>query len=397
MYEEILNTIKASPVINTHSHHREDAFFEGFNLGRLLENTYISWSGQAFDITESSRKTYLAKIRFKSYFVWLQKSLSEIYKIKESLTSDNWDYYSEIISSHHKNKKWHKEILKDSCKYEKIILDTYWNPGSDNNDGGFFVPVFRINPLFFGYSSKVFDHNENNVYKLYKKTFNDIDEYIHFVKKLIREKVKNGCIALKNALAYDRPLDFKKSSRDLAQEAFKNKDKATKTEVIHFQDYLFSEICILAAELNIPVQCHTGLGLLDKTNALTLLNIIKSNPDTRFVLFHGSFPWTGDISGLLHACPNVYCDICWLPLISPTAAEYMLHQAIEIATADKICWGCDTWTSEESFGAKLALESVLANVLTQKINKGYLNIDDAKIIINNILYVNPKNLYNLES
>ncbi len=397
MYEEILNTIKTCQIINTHSHHRKDEFFEEFNLDRLLENTYISWSAQTFDNTENSRKSYLDQVRFKSYFVWLQKALQEIYKIKEPLTPQNWDFYSEIINSHHKNKKWHKEILKDFCKYKKIILDAYWNPGSNNGDTYFFSPTFRINPLFFGYSDRAYDHNENTVYKLYKRNFDDIDEYVDFVKELIEGKVKSGCVALKNALAYDRSLDFKKSNKFLAQKAFKSKDKATKTEIINFQNYLFNEICILAAKLNIPLQCHTGLGLLDKTNALNLLSMINSNPETRFVLFHGSFPWTDDLAGLLHACPNVYCDICWLPLLSPTTAEDMLHQAIEIATADKVCWGCDTWTSEESYGAKLAMQSVLANVMAQKIKRGYLNIDDAKIIIKNILYANPKSLYGFDS
>ena len=39
---------------------------------------------------------------------------------------------------------------------------------------------------------------------------------------------------------------------------------------------------------------------------------------------------------------------------------------IEIGTSDKIFWGCDTWTSEESFGARIALNNVLASVLSQK-------------------------------
>lgn len=79
----------------------------------------------------------------------------------------------------------------------------------------------------------------------------------------------------------------------------------------------------------------------------------KSNPDTKFVLFHCSFPWADDVTGLLHAYRNVYCDLCWLPILSPSAAEYTLHQLIEIGTSDKICWGCDTWTSEESYGARI--------------------------------------------
>ncbi|MDD3521179.1 MAG: amidohydrolase family protein [Actinomycetota bacterium] len=393
MKEKILEAINNSKVINTHSHHRNDDFFIDFNLDKLLENTYISWSKVDFDKSEQSRQNYLDKVRFKSYFVWLHKALKEIYGIKDELSAQNWDYYSDIINSYHKDKNWHKEILNNNCKYEKIILDTYWEPGSNNGDPGLFCPTFRINPLFFGYSKDAFDHNDNNVYKLYGREFNDIDEYVFFIRELVKEKINNGCVAVKNALAYDRPLDFKAGSRDDAQKVFKNRDNITENEIRLFQDYIFGEICSLAAEINIPLQCHTGMGRLEKTNALNLMQTIQSNPETKFVLFHGSFPWTDDIAGLLHAYPNVYCDICWLPLLSPTAAQYSLAQMIEIGTSDKIFWGCDTWTSEESYAAKIALTNVLADVLSQKIEKNYLSLNDAEIIIENILYQNPVKMY----
>ncbi len=126
------------------------------------------------------------------------------------------------------------------------------------------------------------------------------------------------------------------------------------------------EIAKIASEKDVPFQVHTGLGSMNNTNAVHLNSLIKDNPDTKFVLFHGSFPWTDDIIGLLHTYPNVYADLCWLPLISQTAAKHALHQMIEVATADKITWGCDTWTGEESLGAKFAMAKVLGDVLNEK-------------------------------
>ena len=102
------------------------------------------------------------------------------------------------------------------------------------------------------------------------------------------------------------------------------------------------------------------------------------------------------MAGLLHSHQNVYCDLCWLLIVSPSAAEYMLHQLIEIGTSDKISWGCDTWTSEESYGAKIGLNNVLAGVLAEKVEKKYFNINDAECIIKNILYGNPKSLYKIK-
>jgi len=71
----------------------------------------------------------------------------------------------------------------------------------------------------------------------------------------------------------------------------------------------------------------------------------------------------------------------------------LLHELIEVGTLDKITWGCDTWSSEESFGALLALRHVLATVLSEKIASGYLNMKDACLIIDHILYKNASELY----
>jgi uncharacterized protein len=395
IYKKINELAANTKTINTHSHHLEDNFFREFNLDKLLVNTYIDWSGVKFNNSKKSRENYINKVKFKSYYIWLQKALKEIYKLNEDLSTRNWDQYSEIISVNHKKNEWHKKILKDYCNYEKIILDAYWNPGSDNNNPDIFLPSFRINPLFFGYSRAIFDHNDNNVFKLYNKEFSDIDDYILFIRNLIIDKIKNGCVALKNAIAYDRDINYEKFSKNKAQKILKHKTKHKSEDVRAFQDYVFYEICKLAAELDIPIQCHTGLGCFNKTNALSMLNIIKDNPDTRFVLFHGGFPWSHDIVGLLHGFQNVYSDICWLPLLSPTAAESITHNLIEVGTAEKICWGCDTWTSEESYGARIALNDLLAKVLSKKIENGYFGMNDAECIVENILYNNPKSLYKI--
>ena len=52
--------------------------------------------------------------------------------------------------------------------------------------------------------------------------------------------------------------------------------------------------------------------------------------------------------------PNLYLDLTWIPILLYTASNRVLHQLIEMAQIDKICWGCDTWTLEESYGSLLA-------------------------------------------
>lgn len=123
--------------------------------------------------------------------------------------------------------------------------------------------------------------------------------------------------------------------------------------------------------------------------------VIRDHPDTKFVLFHGSYPWCEDIAGLAHNYPNVYPDLVWLPLISPTAAQGLLRQLIEVGLSGRICWGCDAGSGEESLGALLAARHTLAGALSALCGEGYLEEDSALDLCKDILWNNPAALYRL--
>lgn len=72
---------------------------------------------------------------------------------------------------------------------------------------------------------------------------------------------------------------------------------------------------------------------------------------------------------------------------------YRLIDLFLFYVIDKICWGCDTWTVEESYGSLLAFRFSLCKVLSEKIADGYLSVNNAKDIINKILFDNAPNIY----
>jgi predicted TIM-barrel fold metal-dependent hydrolase len=99
------------------------------------------------------------------------------------------------------------------------------------------------------------------------------------------------------------------------------------------------------------------------------------------------------VLGLIHVYKNVYADLCWLPLICTTACEDFLKQLIEVGNMDKVMWGCDTWTSIESYGAVLAIRKVLSKVFSSYVDEGYLSLDLAKEHITHILSQNARKLF----
>jgi len=89
----------------------------------------------------------------------------------------------------------------------------------------------------------------------------------------------------------------------------------------------------------------------------------------------------------------VVIDLCWLPLISPSAGVRALHEILEVCNGDKIVWGCDTWTGEESYGALQSMADILARVLSEKIDSGYFNMKDALGIADGIMRDNAGQWY----
>jgi uncharacterized protein len=310
-----------------------------------------------------------------------------------------------------------------------MLLDAYWDPGSDNGLPELYAPVFRVNSFFFGYSPLASDHDGHNPYELYPHPLIvDLDEYVAWVEESILAHQASGAVALKIPIAYDRGLDFCEVDPDQARAAFAHLLAAPggqpatsgqsvgqkglpsnapdpysqKTlagfeaqDVKNFQDYLFFQVCRLASQADLPVQIHTGMGQARRTNAGQLQEVIQKNPDTRFVLLHCSYPWTQDMSMLVDKYPNVSADLSMVPLISTRAGITVLHELIERSTAGRLFWGCDTWTAEESFGSLLALSHVLASALEQKVAEGYFSRDDALLMIEQLLFDNPNHFYKL--
>ena len=425
MYAELFHYAKHLPKLNTHCHQLPPREFKGFDLDALLRNSYVNWIGIPWDHSSLSRSSLLEKIHFNSFFVWLQKSLCELYDDENPLSESNWQIWNERIQTAYQDVAHSEKILTESCASQSMILDAYWNPGSDNANPTLFMPTFRVNAFFFGYSMVAADHDGNNPYRLYPRAFIlDLDEYVAWVRDCVLSYKASGCVALKLPIAYDRGLDFRDIEKEKAQKAFsrltaksprmQNQIENTNfpvnaptyfsaqastsedaDDVKTFQDYLFFQLCCIASETDLPLQIHTGMGQGFHTNALQLQQAIQKFPETQFVILHCSYPWIEDMSLLVSNYPNVYPDLSWVPLLSTTAATRLLHELIERSTIDRICWGCDTWSPEESYGSLLAFCHTLASTLARKTIDGYFSTQDAYRVIDHILFDNPCRLYKL--
>lgn len=400
-YNELIEYMKTIRPVSTHSHFLADEIFGGgYCLKTVLQQSYNQdlWCGVKLDDTLESRKNYFNLLKNRNCFKWLEKALQQIYHLDVPLREDTYELFDQAVRSLYRNgPKKHLEVLNKYTGYSRIILDAYWNPGDDNGHPDIFAKAFRIDSFFAGIDTQMKDHDGNNCRNLYHEVFDDFDSFFESMYRIIKQQVQGGASALKCAISYERGLNVEQVKESEARMRFqKLPQNRSAADIKVFQDYVFQEACQIAAQLDIPMQIHTGLGRLHRSNAILLQPVIEANPDTKFVLFHGSYPWMDDILGLVEKYPNnVFPDLVWLPLISCEASVRFLSELIEVTNSHSICWGDDTWTPEESFGALLAVRHVLATVLSEKIQTGYLSKRDALEIVSNILCDNAARIYKL--
>ena len=325
-FEEIKARVLNRGIINTHAHHLADAEAKDMTLSKIFDRSYVSWCGEPTPSSAAMVDKWIEKIGNRSYFQSLSRSLQKLYSMNTSISGAVWDEYNKRVMKAHENTFWHMDIMKNICGYQAVVQDSYWDPGNNNGYPEIFKPAFRINLFLWGYNRQTLDHNGNNAQIAYNQHIDDIKSYLDFMNRVIKEKKEGGCSALKSSIAYDRSIMIEKISAEEAQAAMGFDRKEPSEAVIRkFQDYVFDVICEIAAAIKMPLQIHTGLGLMVDSNPMQLRNLIVRHPKTTFVLMHGGYPWMDDICGLVHVYPNVIVDLCWLPLISPSAAVRSLQ------------------------------------------------------------------------
>jgi len=396
-YNAIRRYIDSLVAFSDHEHHLEDSFFsEAVTLEKLLNNSYVSWTHFSSDGTQQSRRALLDNVRFNSYFTWFTKGLQHVHGIDHPIDLDNWDTVSALISRRYAaDPDFHWKALLDAG-YEKLIQDSYWNPGDDGGHPQVFAAALRIDKFMYGFHGESIAPNDFHVWKRYGFDGGSLEDYVDNMRQIIISRFRSGqIVALKCAEAYNRPIDFQPDDKNTAEQAFGTApDKIQWHQFIAFGNYIFNRCCELAGELDIPLQVHTGLGQLPGSQPMNLVSTIARHPKTRFILFHAGYPWTDQVAGIIHNYPNALPSLTWLPIISTAAAIRTLHEFIEVGSSiNRITWGSDCWVPEESVGAMLAWRFVVGKVLAERLVDGLICASDAEAIARKLMYENGRTVY----
>ena len=75
---------------------------------------------------------------------------------------------------------------------------------------------------------------------------------------------------------------------------------------------------------------HLGTAIIRGSHPLNAASLIERHPRTRFLLMHLAYPWSHDLLGMAFVYRNIWLDLTWSLLLSPSHFKLALHEAIEM-------------------------------------------------------------------
>lgn len=234
-----------------------------------------------------------------------------------------------------------------------------------------------------------------------------LDEYLEAVYIVFQRLIEKGVVGIKDQSAYDRIVSYDLVPQSEAEKQFNQlisdpRNSLGWPDSKPLNDFLFHTYMRFARDLKLPVQLHTGhmagiYNRVDKTNAAYLAPIFELHKDVRFDIFHGNWPYMGDLLYLGKNYPNVALDLCWLHIIDPAYAIELLERAVATMPHTKIHGFGGDYGDEPEFAVahlQIARQNITA-ALTDLVEGGWLEEEQAIGIAKGWLFNNPNRFFNL--
>jgi predicted TIM-barrel fold metal-dependent hydrolase len=415
-YRTIKGYLDSIPAIDTHDHlwpfeklpgYVETEHGRGMNLAAIWRNSYYTWihpltpwtPGGKFDDWWRKAKHDFADARTASFYRYQVIALKDLYGVDfDRITDAQARDLDQRIFRNYLDRRWLYEVVTEKANIELMFNDPYWARFDFRIDYPFGVLVFNVTTLTRGFHPSEFKSPFDDPYAFAKSKKLDVktlDDYLVVLDRLFQEAKGKGAVCLKTTLAYERTLDFARVPRERAARAFgKPRSELTAEEIKAFEDYIMWQLAGLSAKHELPFQIHTGDARIQGSNPMLLVDLIQANPRTKFILFHGGYPWVGETGAILmRHSSHVWIDSVWLPTISYHMARRAFHEWLDVVPSSRIMWGADCNHAEGIYGATEMTRRCLAEVLAERVERGDLSEEHARRIGKQILRDNALALF----
>ena len=415
-YKRIKGQLDAVPAIDTHDHlwpfdilpgYVETEHGRGMNLSSLWRNSYYTWfnpltpwkPGGKFDDWWAKAKKDFSNSRATSFYRYQLPAFQDLYGTDfETITDEQARALNDRIFENYHDQKWLYHVVTERANIELMFNDPYWARLKFTTYYPFEVLVFNVTTLVRGFNAAEFTSQWDNPYRFAADNgleMKSLDDYLVVLDQLFQKARAAGAVCLKTTLAYERTLDFANVPKERAAKVFgRTRAELSDAERKEFEDFIQWRLVGLSAKYELPFQIHTGQARIQGSNPMLLVDLIAANPKTKFILFHGGFPWVGETGVILmRHSSHVWLDSVWLPTLSYTTAKRAFHEWLEVMPSDRIMWGGDCNHAEGIYGATEFTRRCVAEVLAEKIDRGDLREDHALRIGRQILRDNALALF----
>lgn len=253
---------------------------------------------------------------------------------------------------------------------------------------------------------RTYDQIQGNVAAV-GNVITSLDEYLEACRELFARMKERGAVAFKDQSAYGRIIKYDTTTRQEAESLFNliiedPRRSLGWPEAKPLGDFLFHSFMRMARDLELPVQLHTGhmAGIrneISKTNVVHLTNVFELHREVRFDIFHGNWPYAGELLYAGKNYPNVAIDCCWLHIIDPRYSERFLADAVVTVPHAKIHgFGGDFGDTPELAVAHLSMaKDNIAAALAGLADREWLSIEQAREIAADWLFNNPNEFFRL--
>jgi uncharacterized protein len=415
VYARIKKAIDETKAIDTHEHLRrfdelpgrvETPEGSGITLHSLWGQCYYTWTNPLtpwpqdgrFDTWWKDAHDDFNDARATGFYRSMLPAFQDLYGVNfDTITDKQAAELNRRIFNNYRDDRWLQEVITKRANIELVLVDPFWNRLQFNREYPFSVPVLNVTELLRGSHPGQFTSDNDSVYVFAKKQglpTETLDDYLVAVEALFSTAVMSNAVCLKSTQAYVRSLHYEKVPKERAAEVFgKSPQEITAEEQRDFEDFMFWEVCRLSAKYDLPFQIHTGQARIQGSNPMNLVNAIEGNPNTKFILFHGGYPWVGETGVIAMRFKNVWIDCCWLPALSYTMAKRAFQEWLEAFPSDRIMWGADTVHAEGIYAATVMTRQCVAEALAEKVERGELSEEHAVRIGRQIFRENALKLF----
>ena len=419
---DLLEAIDEIPLVNTHEHiipeeERTSSRVDFFTLaGHYVINDVISagLSGDDLAVVRNpdapadqrwrAFEPYWQSARMTGYGQALRIAIQDIYGIDQISGATLPEINRRIEAANQPG--LYEEILVRRSNIAYSVLDDYWNAAPVRPDPRFFVCARKFDRFVAPQSVS----DIRNLEELTDVSITGLAGLKRAMETSFQQSLDIGMVAVKSTLAYNREIHYAEVADRNAETSLQSLLVESRTPPAGFrsrverpyrplEDHMFHHLIGLAAAHGVPVQIHTGLhagngNFIENSKPTHLTNLFFLFPQVQFDLFHMSYPYQGEAAAIAKVFPNVYIDLCWAHIISPSAARRALHEMLDTVPSNKIFgYGGDYRYPELSYAhAKMARRNI-AQVLAEKVSEGSCSGDEALELGRKLLHDNPDALF----